>query len=253
MSFEERLAEIYDLIYKDKDYEGECDFLEEIFQGFSSNSVRTVLDGGCGTGGHAIPLVRRGYKVTGFDNSEAMIKHAKEKLKESNLPLDFQVGTLGEFNLSKKFDACICMFAVMDYITRTEDLIKALRNIRRHLKGGSLLIFDFWNGLAVLRILPSVRVKEVKDKQRKVIRIAEPELDAFNHLCYVHYRLLVFQNDVLLDEVKETHIVRYFFPQEINHYLEDCGFEGVKICPFLDLNGKVDENVWNITAIAKAV
>ena len=50
----ERYAEYYDLIYQDKDYERECDFIEDIFRRFSSDPVRTVLDGGCGAGGHAI-------------------------------------------------------------------------------------------------------------------------------------------------------------------------------------------------------
>ena len=253
MSFGEGLARIYDLIYEDKDYEGECDFVGEIFKRFSPHPIETILDGGCGTGGHVIPLARRGYKVTGFDSSETMIKHAKEKTAESNLTLDFQVGDLRNFNLNKKFDACICMFAVMNYLTKTKDLIKALRNIRRHLKKGALFTFDFWNGLAVLRILPSVRVKVVQDKEMRVIRLAEPELDAFNHLCHIHYRFIVNKGSTLVDEIFETHTVRYYFPQEIAYHLEDTGFGVLKICPFLDLDGKADENVWNATVIAKVV
>ena len=143
------------------------------------------------------------------------------------------------------------MFAVMDYIIKTKDFIKALHNIREHLKKNSLFIFDFWNGLAVLRVLPSVRVKVVQDKEMRVIRLAEPELDTFNHLCHVRYRFIVSQDSTLVDEILETHTVRYYFPQEIAHYLEETGFEVLRICPFLDLNGKVDENVWNATVIAK--
>jgi len=35
--------------------------------------------------------------------------------------------------------------------------------------------------------------------------------------------------------------------------LKDSGFETLKICPFLNLNGRVDENTWNIAVIAKAI
>ncbi len=247
-----RYAEYYDLIYQDKDYSQECDFVEEVFQKFPSRPVKTILDGGCGTGGHAILLAERGYEVTGIDRSEIMIKRAKEKLKD-NLKLDFQITDLRQLDLGRKFDACVCMFAVMNYVTQTEDLLKALSNIRRHLEKDSLFIFDFWNGLAVLRILPSERVKIVEDKQKRIIRITRPELDAFNHICKVHYHLLINQGNTLVGEIKETHIIRYFFPQEIKHYLRDCGFEVLRICPFLDLDGKVDENVWNIAAVAKAM
>ena len=249
----QKYAEYYDLIYQDKDYDEECDFIEETFRRFALRPVKTVLDGGCGTGGHAILLAERDYEVTGIDGSEIMIKRAKEKLKGSNLRLSFQKTDLRELNLGAKFDACVCMFAVMDYITETDDMLMVLDNIRRHLDKGSLFIFDFWNGLAVLRILPSERVKTVNNGKRKIVRIAQPELDTPNHLCRVHYRLLINEGNTLVDEVTETHVVRYYFPQEITHYLGDTGFEVLKICPFLDLNGRVDENVWNIAAIVKAI
>jgi SAM-dependent methyltransferase len=252
-TYQDKYALCYDLIYRDKDYEAECDFVEEIFQEYSPHPIATVLELGCGTGGHAIPLAQKGYKVCGIDISEAMIARARKKAKDANLKLDFQLMDLRSFNFDRNFDACISMFAVMGYVTGTKDLLSTLRNVRKHLVNASLFVFDFWNGLAVLRILPSVRVKTIENGEIKIIRIAEPELDAFNHLCQVHYHLLVIKDNTLTDEFKETHVVRYFFPQEIMHYLWDSGFEVLKICPFLDLSGKVDENVWNITVIARAV
>ncbi len=249
----EKYAEYYDLIYKDKDYGAECDFIEEIFEKYSVNLVRTILEAGCGSGGHAIPLEKRGYDVVGFDRSDAMLRRAKKKTEKEGIKnLDLYNMDLCNFKLNNKFDAAICMFAVMGYLTKTQDIQKALANVREHLKDGSLFIFDFWNGLAVIRILPSNRVKIMEDDEKKLIRIVEPELDAFSHICNVNYRLIIIENNTVVDEVKETHEVRFYFPQEMVHYLEDAGFEVLKICPFLDLNGKVDENAWNIAVIAKA-
>ncbi len=251
-TYQKRYAEYYDILYGDKDYKKECDFVEEILQRYSPNQVKDVLEAGCGTGGHAIPLAKSGYRVIGFDISEAMTKRAEEKSKGIK-NLKFHIMDLCNFNLNRKFDACICMFAVMGHINENEEIQKALRNIRKHLKSQGLFIFDFWNGLAVLRNLPSVRVKVLEDKDAKIIRTAEPELDAFSHTCKVHYRLIAIRNNKVLDEIEETPVIRYFFPQEIRHYLECADFEVLKICPFLDLSGRVDENVWNITVVAKAV
>ena len=78
----QRYAEYYDLIYQDKDYEKECDFLEEIFQAYQSKPVKSILELGCGTGGHAIPLAKRGYELTGLDTSSVMLKQAEKKSKE---------------------------------------------------------------------------------------------------------------------------------------------------------------------------
>ena len=178
-----RYAEYYDILYRDKDYESECDFIEEIFAKYSAMEVKTILDAGCGTGGHAIPLAKRGYKVVGIDKSEIMIKKAREKSKD----VEFYVNDITDFKFDKKFDTCIAMFAVVSYITSTGDVLKAFENIREHLKENGLFISDVWNGLAVLRLLPERRVKIAEFNKLKIIRIAEPELDTFNHLCKVHY------------------------------------------------------------------
>jgi 2-polyprenyl-3-methyl-5-hydroxy-6-metoxy-1,4-benzoquinol methylase len=155
-------AKYYDIIYADKDYGKECDFLEEIFKKYLKSKPKTILDCGSGTGGHAILLAKRGYEVTGIDLSEEMINIAKEKASKNNVNVDFHVMNLCNLRLNKKFDACISMFNVIGYITNNNDLLNALSNIREHLKKGALFIFDFWYGPAVLTILPSSRMKIVE-------------------------------------------------------------------------------------------
>jgi 2-polyprenyl-3-methyl-5-hydroxy-6-metoxy-1,4-benzoquinol methylase len=244
-------GEYYDIFYSDKDYEQECDFIQEIFKKYSSSPVKRILDAGCGTGGHSIPLAFRGYEVSGIDASPVMIKKARQKAKEAGVNPTFRSLDIRDFDLKKKFDACISMFAVLNYLTENKDILEALKSIGGHLKPASIFTFDFWNGLAVLRILPSVRVKVVEKDGKRVIRTVHPEMDALHHICRSHYHVLVTEGENIVDEFKETHTVRYFFPQEIAHYLDDAGFELLRFCPFLDLKGTVDENEWNVTAIAR--
>ena len=180
-----------------------------------------------------------------------MIGKAREKARQAGVSPIFRPLDIRNFALKKKFDAAISMFAVLNYITETDDILKALKNVRHHLKAGSIFTFDFWNGLAVLRILPSVRVKVVEREGKRVIRTVHPEMDALHHICKSHYHVIVTKGENILDEFKETHVVRYFFPQEIAHYLDDTGFELLKFCPFLNLKGTVDENEWNVTAMAR--
>jgi len=95
-------------------------------------------------------------------------------------------------------------------------------------------------------------VKSASGGGRKVIRFVEPELDAEHHLCRSHYHLIVIQNGTVVDEVTETHAVRYFFPQEIIHHLDDAGFDTLHLSPFPDLDGRLDETAWNAIVVAKA-
>jgi SAM-dependent methyltransferase len=243
----------YDIIYSDKDYERECDFLEAIFRMHSKIMPKKILDGGCGTGGHAIPLAKRGYEVTGIDSSEEMINIAKEKASKSGVNIDFKVMDLRELKLNKKFDACILMFAVIDYLINTKDLLKALTNIRGILENGSLLVFDFWYGPAVLTILPTSRIKIIEKENLRVVRFAEPHLDTLHHICKVNYHFMVIKENIVVYEGEEEHVVRFYFPEEIKHYLEESGFQLLKLCPFLDLNAQPNEKTWNVTTIAEAV
>jgi predicted TPR repeat methyltransferase len=79
MSFKEYAA-YYDLIYKDKDYEKEVDFIEDIFgEIVGASNSKKILELGCGTGNYTKILVDRGYEVTAVDVSEDMLKLASEK------------------------------------------------------------------------------------------------------------------------------------------------------------------------------
>lgn len=66
MSVFQSYADYYDVLYSDKDYGAECDFLESIFGRYCNRPVRTILDLGCGTGGHTFVLAERGYQISGL-------------------------------------------------------------------------------------------------------------------------------------------------------------------------------------------
>jgi len=248
-----KYARYYDLLYSEKDYKKESDVLEEIFRLYARTKPRSILDAGCGTGSHSIELARRGYRLTGVDASEPMINVAQEKAKAWGVPIDFQVFDLKELSLPKKFDACICMFAAIGYLTSTNDLIRALKKIRSHLHAGGIFVTDFWYGPAVLTIRPSSRTKIVERNGIRLIRTVSPKLEIDNHTCTSEYYLLALKERDLIDEIREVHVMRFFFPQEFEHYLSESGFELVKMCEFLNLTSPPTENSWNAMGIARAI
>ena len=92
--------------------------------------------------------------------------------------------------------------------------------------------------MAVLRLLPEQRIKEVENDEIRIIRFAVPNLRAFEQICEVNYKLIILnKRDNKLKEINEKHVMRFYFPQELKYYLEAAGFEVLKICPFMDFDG----------------
>lgn len=255
--FGSRYAGQYDLLYSDKDYERECDLLREIFQRHAAVPVRTVLDLGCGTGNHALPLARRGYRVTGVDLSPQMLACADRKAAGEATELGdgapvFRCGDARSLDLGREFDAVLMMFAVLGYQLANEDVTAALRTVRRHLRPDGLFVCDVWYGPAVLSIQPGDRVKEIPTAGGKVVRAAEGTLDTYRHLCRVRYRVSHVGVEQAPDECEEIHWMRYFFPQELALFMAQCDLQLVDMRAFDDPERPPGEKSWNVLAIGKA-
>ncbi len=247
-------ASFYDALYRDKDYEAECDFLEDVFSRYQAHPIRSVLDLGCGTGGHVMPLVRRGYATLGVDRSAEMIRLANAKASAAGLAIDYRVGDIRDLDVGCCFDAVISMFAVMGYQCTNEDLAGAIATARRHLEPGGLFTFDAWFGPAVLMQRPGRTSKTVTLDDGEVIeRIAESVLDVVSHTVEVRYMVTSSYGHEVADETRESHKMRYLFPQEIAYFLEVGGFAVEKMGPFMDLEGELGEDTWNLSVVARAV
>lgn len=241
----------YDLLYQEKGYDRECDFLEEIFAQ-TGNPVRTILDLGCGTGGHALVLARRGYSVTGVDRSHRMVSIAREKARRENLSIEFVESDIRDLALDRSFDAVIAMFAVMSYQTRNEDVEAFCAAASGHLREEGVFAFDCWNGLAVLSDRPTCRLRDMSSGEKeRVIRFTTPMVNAIDQTVLINFRMWHLENHSVLSEVEETHPMRFFFPQEITYFLEKAGFGTTSLCPFACLNSPLTEQDWNMGVIAR--
>ena len=91
-----------------------------------------VLDACCGTGDLAIACARAGGRVTGLDFSERMLERARRKAPE----LEWVAGDLLSLPFADaSFDAATVGFGVRN----VDDLERALRELRRVLRGGGRL------------------------------------------------------------------------------------------------------------------
>lgn len=251
-------AEHYDLFYQHKDYDAECDFVEELFRRYAGRPVRSILDAGCGTGGHAWRLARRGYAVTAVDQSAAMLAEAREDAEQQalagNSPAPaFVQADVRSLELGRRFDAAIMMFAVLSYQATNADLAVTLANLRRHLATGGLVIADFWYGPAVLALRPDEERSRVWNEAGVTLeRSARARLDVRRQVVEVRYTVRRLYEGVVEVEASEAHDMRFLFPQELAYFAEQAGLALVDLCPSLAVDCAVDESTWNVTAILRA-
>lgn len=248
MVFDE-YANYYDLLYKDKDYIGEAKYIDYLIKKYSPDAS-TVLDLGCGTGKHAELLADKGYHVHGIDMSEKMLKEAFKRA-EQNDHLNFSLSNIQEFNLGKNFDVITALFHVISYQNSDEKVNKVLNNAYNHLNKNGIFIFDCWYGPAVLTDKPEVRVKRLENDNMIVTRIAEPTMRENDNIVNVKYDVFIRDRKTdLIKEIKEIHIMRYFFRNEIERLVKSNGFEAIDAFEFMT-NKNLDISTWGSCFVVK--
>ena len=251
----QQYASAYDALYQDKDYEGECDFVQAAAERYLDHRPATILDLGCGTGGHAIPFAQRGFHVTGLDQSDAMIERARLKQTTLNGHTDyvrFQVGDARRTDLGNSFDLVTCMFAVLSYQTTDADALALFKNARRHLDSGGLFICDYWHGPAVLALRPHARTKTAEFAGDTISRTSTPTLDEAKHTVSLDIVTRHAHDGLRFDESREEHRVRYFFASEITRLLTAAGMRPLHFCAFPQLDQALTANDWNAAVLARA-
>lgn len=250
----QRYADVYDSFYVEKDYGLECDFLENAFQRWGVAPVQRILDLGCGTGGHALPLARRGYHVCGIDRSAKMLSVARRKALNAGLSdhLQFRLLDACELPEGESFDAVTAMFAVLSYQVSNTRLNGLLTSARRVLVPDGLFVADFWFGPAVVAQQPQARCRELTDSGLRTVRTCLPAWNMESDTIEVTYQIQQFDGDSLADSMHETHPLRYFFLPELYERLSDAGLEPLHACAFPNLSEPPSEQSWNVAVIARA-
>lgn len=134
----EAIAPVYDAFTAQNDY-------EVVLRGFLPELERhglsglRLLDVGCGTGESFIPLLKRGWDVTGCDISASMVNLAREKVGDQ---VRLEVADMVELPPFGEFDLVWALDDAVNYLLSTAELESALVGMGRNLAPAGLLAFD---------------------------------------------------------------------------------------------------------------
>lgn len=209
----------YDLLYKDKNYSEETDYIISLIKGFN-HKANSILELGCGTGVHAKFFAENGFKIHGVDLSEKMLEMANQRknslTKDLSERISFSLSDLRHFKRSEKFDTAISLFHVISYMQSQEDLQQAFKTASDHLSREGLFIFDCWHGPGVLKDKPISRTKIFENELLHVKRISTPQHVEKENTVIVNFEVDIL-NKISGEKtlLNETHQMRYLFSDEL--------------------------------------
>lgn len=164
-----RSADFYDVVYAGKPYAEESAAVHAKIAAHLRSDGNTLLDVGCGTGGHAAHL-REQYRVTGLDLEEGLLRLAAERYPDA----EFLQGDMVDFDLGREFDAVVCLFSAIGYV-RTEDrLRRTIARFARHLRPGGVAVVEPWLTPEVFSA-GRLRLDAHETEQLKVARIVRSD------------------------------------------------------------------------------
>lgn len=189
------------------------------------NKEARILELCCGTGRLTIPLAKDGYNITGVDFTPSMLEEAKLKAAESGLKIEFIEADIRNLDLPEKYDLIFIPFNSIHHLYKNEDLFKAFNTVKKHLKKDGLFLLDCFN--------PNIHL--IVDGEKELKKIAEYSSKDGRRVTIK--QLMEYENRTQINRIEWHYFIngefdsvqnldmRMYFPQELDSYLESCGFD----------------------------
>jgi len=125
-------------------------YLQEILHDkFTSQATpRLALDVGCG-GGFMAEALAVNFKVTGLDQSETSLQHARQHAQDKNLSISYLQGRAEYLPFPEQSFDLVCVCDVLEHVNHLE---KTISEAGRVLKPGGIVFFDTINRTLLSRL-----------------------------------------------------------------------------------------------------
>jgi 2-polyprenyl-3-methyl-5-hydroxy-6-metoxy-1,4-benzoquinol methylase len=194
--------------------------VERILELFGLEPRAEILDCPCGHGRISNALAERGFQVTGLDATELFLERAREDAAARRVEVDYVHGDMRGLAWRERFDGLLNWFTSFGYFSDDENKA-VLRGFHDALKPGGRLVIETQN---VSRIMLDPKPLHIVGERDGDLMIDLWTLDAENAR---------FQTERLVMRGgrarKARFSVRWFTPPELRSWLEEAGFENVRM------------------------
>jgi len=220
--------QFYELVYAEPADETPM-MCRRVFSRFLARSPRSILDIGCGTGRDLASLARECPDCVGVDYLPEMVEFARKQRPQ----VRFEAGDMRTLRLGRSFDAILCMGSAFMYALTNQDVARTLNTFAAHAHPGTLLFLDLNNAASYL---DGGNFKPIVDLQ-----VNTPQFTASARSMHSFDRrrqLLIRErtwNIAGHGETKDYCQYRMFFPEELEHLLDEHGFQVAGMCDNMQL------------------
>lgn len=142
-AFYDGLAPTYDQIYSD--WEGaiarQAKALDRVIRRALGTGTLRVLDCACGIGTQLIGLAALGYQMSGGDLSPAAVARATAECETRGLTAGIVAADMRRLpHQDETFDAVVCADNALPHLLTDEDVLQALREMRRVARPGAVIL-----------------------------------------------------------------------------------------------------------------
>jgi SAM-dependent methyltransferase len=227
-------GELYDILCQGLDYG--IDF----YVALAREAKGPVLDIACGTGRVLLPVLEAGVDADGMDLFQPMLDTARRKAAALGFSSGLYRGDMTDFQLPRRYALIMITFNAFCHMLTTDDQLRCLTCIRRHLLPGGLLAFDGgYPGLAWIGAPQDQRVLEGEIKHRRTgetMRMYDTR--GFDRVAQVQRS----RNEIEVDEAdgatriihRSEFLVRWTYKPEMELLLRASGFARYEICGGFD-------------------
>ena len=238
------LAEIYDHIMENVDYDVWADFIDEIIQ-VHHPDPQSILELACGTGSLALSLEElMCYNIVGTDKSPAMVSKARSKNEQLKGSVQFLEMDFLDISLDRKFDAVVSIFDSINYLHKSRSIKKLLSEVKKVMDSNSLFIFDFTTPKNSIQAIDYLDNEEgTTSNNYHFYRKSRYDEEQQIHYNNFEIEKLAEDNHTVIERHFEQHKQRIYTLSQMMNIIEETDYEIVAKYDAFDLIDATDNSL----------
>jgi 2-polyprenyl-3-methyl-5-hydroxy-6-metoxy-1,4-benzoquinol methylase len=195
-----------------------ADALPSLLQELGSKP-QNILDIACGEGTFAVAMAKRGFRVTGIDQSAAMLKLAKAKVQREGVQVSLRQQDMRHLSFEPEFDLVTCWYDSLNYLLDLKDMQATFDGVARALKPEGFFIFDV-NTIHWLSLLARRYACVVERETADIFQVHRHTYDAEHNIATFH--IIGFAKEKNhWTRMEEVHRERGYTPEELRTCLRN--------------------------------